>query len=370
MQKITTNQYILLAVFCILTSKIMTMPAVIYSYAGKDAVFSVALNLMIDILLVILITVLVKKYPNTTFFELMTKKFGKIITCIINTALTVFILYKAAFLFQETLAFFNLTLYENYSFWLLLIPSLLTILYISYKGINAIGRSIDIYWFFVFFAVIVVLVISIMRVDFQSNLPYFENGISPILNGSMHSYIYTGNPLLLLFFIGKIELKPKITRYTTLFSLLVGCIVLLNNLIFYNLFTTFVPYCTFALSHLSQFNPFVTELGHAGWLSIVESTINLIFMSSVCCYCCRQYLQSTLKIKKKIISTCLTGALLLSVLFIFDFNLYNFINFNKNIAFYYNLALIPLILMVCIILCTHKKQQTNLIQGDKVIEKA
>ena len=370
MQKITTNQYILLAVFCILTSKIMTMPAVVYSYAGKDAIFSVLINVMIDIILVVLITKLVKKHQNTTFFELLTKKLGKIIATIITSAITLFVLYKGTFLFQETLSFFSLALYENYSFWLLLVPSLLTILYISYKGLSAIGRSIDIYWIFVFLEVIIVLVIGIMRVEFQSNFPYFENGVLPLLNGSAHSSIYAGNSLLLLFFVGKVDLKPKLVHYTTLFSLGVGCIVLLNNLIFFNLFTTFVPYCTFALSHLSQFNPFVTELGHAGWLSIVESTINLIFMSSVCCYCCRQYLQSTLKVTKKIISTSLTGAFILGILFIFNFNLYNFVSFNKNIAFYYNLVLIPLIIIICIVLCINQNKQQNLITGGTAIEKA
>lgn len=358
MQKITTNQYILIASFCILTSKIMTMPTIVYGYAKNDAIFSVAINILIDFLIVVLITNLIKKYPNKTFLSLLTQKFKKVGAILITTIISIFLVFKAAFLLQETLSFFTLALYENFNIWLLLIPAILTILYISYKGLNAIGRSIDIYWIFVFLAVVIILVISISKVNFNANLPYFENGLIPVLKGSMHSLLYTGNGLLLFYFLGKVELKPKIVRYTTIFSLIMTCVVVLNVLVFYDLFTTFVPYCTFALSHLSQSNPFVTELGHVGWLSIVESTINLVFMCSICCFCVRQYLQNTFKIGKKIISTCITGLLFFLIMYLFKFDLYNILNFVKEYGFWYNAFLLPIIIVMCIILCiVHKNRQ-------------
>ena len=358
MTKITTNQYILIAVFCILTSKIMTMPNIVFEYAQKDAVFSVLLNTLFDVLLVVLITILIKKYPNSTFFEVLKQKFGKIIAVVILSAVSVFLVFKGAFLLQETLSFFTLALYEQVNFWLLFIPAILTIIYISYKGLSAIGRSIDIYWIFVFLALLIILTISVMKVDFNANLPYFENGIGPMLLGSMHSLLYTGNPLLLLFFVGKVQQKPKIVAYTSLFAFGMGVLIVVLNFVFFNLFTSFVPYCTFALSHLSQNNPFVTELGHIGWLSIVESTINLVFMCSICCYCTRQYIQAVFLVNKKIVSSCVAGVLLLCILWMFGFNLYNLINFAKNYGFYYNLVLLPTILLVCIVLCIpHKKQQ-------------
>lgn len=361
MQRITTNQYIVTASFCILTSKIMTMPTVVFSYAGKDAIFSVVINILVDLVIVLLVTGLIQKYPNITFLDLLTKKFTRIGAIIISTLLVAFLLFKGVFLLQETLSFFTLTLYEKVNFWMLLIPALLTVLYISYKGLNTLGRSIDIYWVFVFITVLMILVISVMQTDFGANLPYFEQGFLPVLRGSMHTSIYAGNGLLLLFFMGKVEHNPKIFKHTCILSIIVALLVIFNDFVFYCLFGDFVPYCTFALSNLSQYNPFVTELGHIGWLSIIESTINLIFVSSLCCYCVRQYLQFTFKIGKKIVSTLICGAMYLTIIYIFDFTLYNMLDFVKNYGFYYNLGLIPLMIILCIVLhsTAQKKKKTS-----------
>lgn len=368
MQRITSNQYIIIAAFCILTSKIMTMPTIIYSFAGKDAIFSIVLNMLVDLTIVILITGLIQKYPNTTFLDLLTKKFTRFGAVVLSTLLVVFILFKGVFLLQETLSFFTLALYEKMNLWLLLIPAIMTILYISYKGLNALGRSIDIYWIFVFATIIIILIISITQADFSANLPYFENGFLPVLKGSAHSSLYVGNGLVLLFFMGKVEHKPRTFKFTVIFSIVVTLFIILDDLIFYCLFTDFVPYCTFALSNLSQYSPFVTDLGHIGWLSIVESTINLIFISSICCYCVRQYLQFTFKISKKIVSTLVCGAMYLGIMYIFDFTLYNMLDFVKNWGFYYNLGLIPLMLTLCIVLLSISQKSKKTIKNDLFLE--
>ena len=138
MQRITSNQYIIIAAFCILTSKIMTMPTIIYSFAGKDAIFSIVLNMLVDLTIVILITGLIQKYPNTTFLDLLTKKFTRFGAVVLSTLLVAFILFKGVFLLQETLSFFTLALYEKMNLWLLLIPAIMTILYISFMGLNVL----------------------------------------------------------------------------------------------------------------------------------------------------------------------------------------------------------------------------------------
>ena len=358
MTKITTNQYILIAVFCILTSKLMTMPAVVFEFAQKDAIFSIALNVIIDVCIVLCITALIKKYPNITFFELLKQKIKRAGAIIVGTIICAFLLLKGIFLLQETISFFTLALYENTNFLMLFIPALLCIMYISYKGLSAIGRSIDIYWIFVFFALVILFVISVMQVDATANLPYFENGIKPIISGSMHSLFYVGNGIVLLLFMGKVEQKPKLVRYTSMLCIFMGFFVIANSFIFLCLFKDFVPYCTFAVSHLSQYNPFVTELGHVGWLSIIESTINLIFMTSIYYYAVRQYVQ-LLNIHNKFVTTIIVGALYVVVMLLYGFDLYRLLNFVKYYAYWYNIILIPLVFVVCIVLQLAYKKPAN-----------
>lgn len=360
MTKITTNQYILIAVFCILTSKLMTMPTIVYNLAQKDAIISIALNVFIDVCIVLCITALIKKYPNITFFELLKQKIKRAGAIIVGIIICAYLLLKGIFLLQETISFFTLALYENTSFLMLFIPALLCIMYISYKGLSAIGRSIDIYWVFVFLALVILFVISVMQVDVTANLPYFENGIKPIIDGSMQSLFYVGNGIVLLMFMGKVEQKPKLMHYTSLLCILMAFFVIANNFIFLCLFKDFVPYCTFAVSHLSQYNPFVTELGHVGWLSIIESTINLIFMTSIFYYAVRQYVQFTFNIHNKFASTIIIGALYIIVMFLYGFDLYRLLNFIEYYAYWYNVILIPLIIIMCIVLnLSFKKPQIS-----------
>ena len=56
--KISSRNYILFAVFAVLTLKMMSLHHVIYDYAGHDAILSVLLNLSIELLLIFLILTL------------------------------------------------------------------------------------------------------------------------------------------------------------------------------------------------------------------------------------------------------------------------------------------------------------------------
>ena len=51
----------------------------------------------------------------------------------------------------------------------------------------------------------------------------------------------------------------------------------------------------------------------------------------------------------------------LTIIYIFDFTLYNMLDFVKNYGFYYNLGLIPLMIILCIVLhsTAQKKKKTS-----------
>ena len=104
--QITTREYILFAMFAVLTSKIMTMPHVIYNYATHDAIFSVLLNMLIELLLVVLITLLIAKNPDKTFFEFLSSKITKFGATIVIIIISLYLLLKATFILQETYTFF------------------------------------------------------------------------------------------------------------------------------------------------------------------------------------------------------------------------------------------------------------------------
>ena len=58
----------------------------------------------------------------------------------------------------------------------------------------------------------------------------------------------------------------------------------------------------------------------------------------------------------------------LGIMYIFDFTLYNMLDFVKNWGFYYNLGLIPLMLTLCIVLLSISQKSKKTIKNDLFLE--
>ena len=75
MTEISTRQYIIIVILVLLASKLDTMLAVVYSVANTDAIISIILNFLIELLIVFMVTLVIKRNPDTNLFELLKKKF-------------------------------------------------------------------------------------------------------------------------------------------------------------------------------------------------------------------------------------------------------------------------------------------------------
>ena len=359
MAELSSRQFIIIAVFVMLTSKLVTMPSVVYAGANGDAIFSILINFAVELLLVFLITLVIIRNPNTDLFTLLKRKFTVVGAVIIYFLLAVYLILRLTLCYQELYSFFLNQLYDEFSPWLFAIPTFFVTGYIAYKGARTLGRSLEIMFWFILIGTIISVISNVNYLQFDQNLPYFAEGALPMLNGSLTSMFYFGNSLCLLFFVGKVDASPKLLRNTMLVSACVMLFILAICFVFYDVFGKSMQYVIFSLSEFSQYDPFILELQRLVWLtSIVD--ITKLFCSTICLiYCVGQANKALMQTKTTILPILVAFLLIFSIATIAHYDLLVMFEVVRKYLSYVTVGLIALMLIFIIILAI-KRQNGDL----------
>ena len=321
MKEISAHQFILLSIFLLLSTKILTFQPIVYEFAKKDAFWSILLGAIVDIIILFLVVLLLKKNQNITFFELLQKIFGKIVAKIFLAIMFVFILFKIVYLAEETFSFFVKFLYEDLNLWIYILPMAFVCGYFSIKGITTISRTIEIFYIFVLIGIVLCALPSIEGINFDYIMPFFENGLSQTFHGLVPQIFYRGNGLILLLFMGKIKFSNHFVLKFMSAKVFATILLLLITLLFYLVYGPSTVYVEFALSDLPQYNPFVSDLGRLNWLSVIVCVIALILTTSVMLYCLSLIIRLLCNFKRSLISTSFSIFLIVLIAGINEFSI-------------------------------------------------
>ena len=354
MTEINSRQFIIIVVFLMLTSKLVTMPSIVYSAAAGDAIFSIILNFIVELLLIFLITLIIIRNPHTSLFELLKRKLTVVGAVIVYIILTLYMIARLTLCYQELYSFFLNQLYDEFSPLMFAIPTFFVTGYIAYKGIRSLGRSLEIMFWFILVGTIISMISNIEYLQFDQNLPYFANGIIPILEGSGRSAFYFGNSLCLLFLVGKVEIKPNLLKKTILYTILISIFIVIICFIFYDVFGKSMQYVLFALSEYSQYDPFVLELQRLVWLtSIID--ITKLFCSTICIiYCIGQANKVLFQTKTTLLPILITFLLIFSLATLLHYDLLIMFELVRNYLSFITIGIIALMLVICIYLTISK----------------
>ena len=354
MTEINSRQFIIIVVFLMLTSKLVTMPSIVYSAAAGDAIFSIILNFIVELLLIFLITLIIIRNPHTSLFELLKRKLTVVGAVIVYIILALYMIARLTLCYQELYSFFLNQLYDEFSPLMFAIPTFFVTGYVAYKGIRSLGRSLEIMFWFILVGTIISMISNIEYLQFDQNLPYFANGIMPVLEGSGRSAFYFGNSLCLLFLVGKVEIKPNLLKKTILYTILISIFIVIICFIFYDVFGKSMQYVLFALSEYSQYDPFVLELQRLVWLtSIID--ITKLFCSTICIiYCIGQANKVLFQTKTTLLPILITFLLIFSLATLLHYDLLIMFELVRNYLSFITIGIIALMLVICIYLTISK----------------
>lgn len=356
MTELTTRQFILCSLFLTITSKLMSMPISMFNSAKNDAIFAILFGFMLEVITVLLITYVIKKYPGLNLMELLKKHFGSVFAYIIIILLYAFILFKLFFALEEIYIFFRELLYDYFSPIIYALAMFFVIGYLSFKGCRTIGRTLEILFPVIIIGLAITIISELEFLSFTKMLPYFKTGLLPSLQATAENAFYFGNALPLLFFVGKVKINDHfLSKVTGCYLGLVG-FVLIFCFCFYDIFGYSTMLSIFALTDYSQYDPYILDLQRLNWLSTIVNITKLFCSTSILLYCLGQAGKMLTRVQSTFFPIIVSFAL--------NFGLAKMLHYNLDLSrhlitgyiSYATLGLMLVVTILCIILCAKRRR--------------
>lgn len=195
---------------------------------GKDAWLCSIIALIVMIPMIKIYVKFLKLYPGENFFRILELIFGKIIGKFISFIFVLYALHFSGIVFLFTLDFINIVgLAATPTIVIYIILTLLSI-WILKEGIEVFGRWCEFFLIVILIMCVFVYTLMIPNYDFDNLKPFMEEGIRPIIDGTISAL---GKPYSQLFFfaafIENFKRKNKYEKTIRNATLIAGVAVLI-----------------------------------------------------------------------------------------------------------------------------------------------
>lgn len=296
---------------------------------------------LIGILFLIFYFKMINIDPNKNIVENIKTTFGSILGNIINIILGIFIFSLATLLYYDIINFIGSEYLFNTPSLAIAISVIVPIIYLLNKGLLVIGKTSSI----LFFLSIVFYLLSVLGLTFQGKmtnlLPFLENGVMPVVHGTLSYIAYSILPIFLLTIIPKkdINIKKGYEKRIIIFYLIV---TIINFSVLFNV----ISVLGIDLASLYQYPDYhvLRRISIGGFIERIESllAVQWIFCTFIMLVICFYYINQTLKQvfkfnKEKIINFSIPVISMILSLFIFK---------NNTIANEFTTYIYPLFLFI------------------------
>jgi len=287
--KINYRQLSILVFMCFISLKLLALPSLLYVGCGNMGWFVALMLMLIDAIYAFLIIDLIKKNQDKNFYDFLKHTVGKFFAKIF------LILLMLRFMFMLTniskgLEFFVVeNFYTEFKWEIFIIPLIILISFIVYKGIRNIARVSELMYVPITIGVLYIAFKSIANVDILTFLPFFKDGFYPIINTSFNHLCWFGSSTFLLLLFGRVDFKLERKRKFIFYLFLAVAIVQLMFFVFYGLYETTSPTHTYAISDISQFISERSSVDALSWLIgsfwIIGQTLQIAIYGYCFCQC-------------------------------------------------------------------------------------
>lgn len=276
-QKISPRQYMLIVILFTIGSSILIVPTPLATQAKQDAWIALLLSILLGSCLILFYNKIGELSAGKTFVQATNYVFGSWVGRILSFFYLSFIYILAALVLRNIGDFMTTQIIPETPLQFTHILFLLVVICGAYLGIEAIGRSAEIFmpWLIILFLLMAISLAPQISLD---NLkPMLENGVTPILSAST---ILIGTPLLemvALLMIFPYVKESKKTRHGWLLGMLFGggalfLITLLCLLILGSDLTALNAYPSYRIGQ---------KINIAGFLEGLEIIVAIIWMITI-----------------------------------------------------------------------------------------
>ncbi|PLR80694.1 spore gernimation protein [Bacillus canaveralius] len=226
--KISVSQFTVLMILFMLGPAILFSPSVLAAEAKQDAWMAAALGGGIGLLFVWLYTTIGNRFPGMTLVEYCEEILGKWLGKIVALLYFSFFFILAALLLRNIGDFVTVQIMPETPIEVIHIMFLSVVIMGTRLGLEPIARAGEILmpWTIIFFLIVVFSIIP--QIDFQKIQPVFEEGIKPVIRGSLSvvafPYLETVIMLMLYPFVNSIN---KVRKAFLTGSLIGGIVIII-----------------------------------------------------------------------------------------------------------------------------------------------
>lgn len=283
--KVNYRQISILIFLSFISLKLLALPSLMYAESGTTGLIGTIVLMMIDFIYAIMLVDILKKCKYKSLVELLDNLFGKVISRLILICFALRFAVNLALLTNGLEFFIIENLYTNLNWLVYILPMLAIVGFMMYKGIRNIGRVSELEYVIIVTGCIYITLKSISAVTPYFILPFFENGIRPVLNAGYSHICWFGSATFIIVLVGKVDFqqeKKKKLEFMLFFSII---LVSFMHFVFYCLFDKTSALHGFAISAIGQYNTNATLTGELAWLVMSLWIITQIVQIALYGYC-------------------------------------------------------------------------------------
>ena len=272
---ISARQFILLAFVGGMVIKGLMLPSILMRISGKDGLFVMAFYFLIEIINLTLFSLLIVKFPEKTFFNILSECFGKVISRIIALAIMVAALIKFTLNLSEVKAFFSIEMFASFNWTVMVIPLIALCFTIAVKSLRVLGRTAEIFFPFILAGIVFLSLILFREVPFENVLPLLEGGIKPVTDGIKEFPIWFGDVIVMAVALGNVKKGKHMTLKCVLLRVFAAIMILAFSVVLFATYGNIVPLVKYGhnITSLTQYNLGSQQYGrfdliiYAVWMS-------------------------------------------------------------------------------------------------------
>ena len=283
MKQLTTRQSCFMLFAVTSAMKLLVLPSLLIEQS-QNAVWLVLLVMfLIDATALLLVFSLMKAFPEKTFSELMETALGKVCSKIVLCVLGILFALKVAMLARECYEFYAETAYVDFSYLVYLVPLVLILGYLSTRQIRVLGRSVEIFMYFIVLSIIMAILFSVSSLDIFAIMPLLPNGISPVAKSCFDYAFWFGDFLIVLFYLGNVKYEKQSLNKLFMAYSLAMMVVSVITIIHYSLFGIISSSYKTSIVDITEYIPRITNSGRFTWLIILFWPIAMLYAMAVYC---------------------------------------------------------------------------------------
>ncbi|AET59087.1 GerAB/ArcD/ProY family transporter [Paenibacillus terrae] len=199
--RISVEQAAVLVIFCTMGDMILIIPSIFTHIAKQDAWISTLLSIPAGCALVWLLLRVNELYPSLTLIETIRKILGRWLAPVVSIWYLFYFVISDAIYIREFGDFYSTQTYVLTPLRIIILLAAIMLVYAFFTGIEALARASEICLPFFVIVTITVVAFLIPEIDFSKLKPMMEDGILPVLHGTLLGVSYPFGELVVFLML-------------------------------------------------------------------------------------------------------------------------------------------------------------------------